>query len=33
VSPEREFDRAMRHLYDEAKEAGYNATYFLRMLQ
>ena len=32
MSDEREFDRAMRRLYDDAKDAGYNATYFLRML-
>ena len=26
------FDLAMRQIYLDAKEAGYNATYFLRML-
>lgn len=25
------FDLAMRQVYLDAKEAGYNATYFLRM--
>jgi hypothetical protein len=29
----KEFNRRMRQIYDRAKsEAGYNATYFLRML-
>lgn len=33
VSTERQFERAMRAVYERARaEAGYNATYFLRML-
>ena len=30
---ERDFDRAMRSIYDEAVPLGYRPTYFLRMLQ
>ena len=32
MSGERDFDRAMRQLYLDARDAGYNATYFVRML-
>ena len=32
MTDERNFDQAMRQLYLDAKDAGYNATYFLRML-
>src|SRR4051794_19137514 len=30
--PAAAFDRAMLRLYEDARDAGYNATYFLRML-
>ena len=31
-SLERRFDAAMGGIYEDAKAAGYNASYFLRML-
>jgi hypothetical protein len=32
TSLEDEFDAAMMRLYEQANDAGYNATYFLRMV-